>query len=137
MVRKGFDNRLRLSAGVDFASSTADTALVLKAEKQYRIAEKRRVSRGKDFLDSATDIRLKARYDYNFQADSWSGDAIAELSHASFKVNDNMDLRVSLGMKGSINRGGVSQMQPVLKIEENCWSFTTDCKGMWHVDYLL
>ncbi|KAI8103224.1 hypothetical protein M9435_004566 [Picochlorum sp. BPE23] len=70
-------------------------------------------------------------------ADSWSGDAVAELSHASFKVNDNMDLRVSLGMKGSINRGRVSQMQPVLRIEENCWSFTTDCKGIWHVDYLL
>lgn len=137
MVRKGFDSRMRLSAGVDFASSTADTALVLKAKKQHRIAEKRRVSRGKDFLDSATDIRLKARYDYNLQADSWSGNAVVEVSHASFKVNDAMDLRVSLGMKGSINRGQISRMQPVLKIEENCWSFTTDCKGTWVVDYLL
>lgn len=136
-VRKGFDSRLRLSAGIDFASSKADTILVLKAEKQFRIAETRKVSRGRDYLDNATDIRLKARYDYNLQADSWSGDAFAALSHASFKLHDNMDFRLSLGVKGRMNRGQVSQLQPVLKIEENCWSFTTDCKGTWCVNYLL
>lgn len=136
-VKPGVDSRLRLSAGLRGNSSSTDTFLVLKARKHFRVAEKVRLARGKDTLDSSTDVCTKACYAYNLRSDSWTGDVFCGISHTMFRLHDTMDIRVSAGLETSINKNKLQNVQPIVKIEENNWTWSTDLSGKWNISYML
>lgn len=136
-VKPGVDSRLRVSAGLWGDSTSTDTLLVLKAKKHFRVAEKVRLIRGKDTLDNSTDMRLKASYAYNLRRDVWTGNVFCGISHTMFRLHDTMDIRVSAGLETSINKNKLQTMEPVIKVEENNWTLSTDLSGKWRVSYLL
>jgi len=135
--RVGVDSRLRLSAGLSGSSSDTDTFLVLEAKKHFRIAEKVRVVRGKDTLDNTTDIKVKASYSYNLKRDMWTGDVSCGISQTIFKLHDTMDIRISAGLETCINKNKLQSFRPLIKLEENNWTWSTDLSGQWNVSYLL
>lgn len=135
--KPGVDSRLRLSAGLSANSSSVDTLLVLKGKKHFRVAEKIRLIRGKDTVDNSTDVHLKACYKYNLKNDSWAGDVFCGISHTMFKIHDSMDIRVSAGLQSSINKNKLQTVTPIIKVEENNWTWFTDLSGKWNISYML
>lgn len=135
--KPGVDSRLRISAGLKGNSSDTDTFLVLKAKKHFRMAEKVRLIRGKDTLDNSTDMRVKASYSYNLKRDIWTGDVFCGISHTMFRLHDTMDIRLSAGFETCINKNKLQSIRPLIKVEENNWTWSTDLSGKWHASYLL
>jgi hypothetical protein len=135
--KPGVDSRLRLSAGLSANSSSVDTLLVLKGKKHFRVAEKIRLIRGKDTVDNSTDVLVKASYSYNLKRDVWTGDVFCGISHTMFRLHDTMDIRLSAGLETCINKNKLQSFRPLIKVEENNWTWSTDLSGKWHVDYLL
>lgn len=134
--RASVDERLRLSAGVKANSYSTDTLLFLKGKKQFRLAEKIRVIRGKDIQDNSTDLKMKALYSLNLKTEEWGGEIFCGLSRTMFRVHDTMDIRVSLGVHTTINKNKIQPIQPVIKLEENCWTLTTSGQT-WNLSYML
>jgi hypothetical protein len=121
--KPGVDSRFRVSAGVEGSSTSPDTLLVLQARLNRNIAEKVKIKRGKDSVDSRTDVRIKGRYAYNLMNDEWNGTGYAGVSQCLFDLHSTMDLRVSAGIQGELSRASNQvRVQPVIKLEENAWS---------------
>ena len=67
----------------------------------------------------------------------WTGNVFCGISHTMFRLHDTMDIRVSAGLETSINKNKLQTMEPVIKVEENNWTLSTDLSGKWRVSYLL
>jgi len=93
--------------------------------------------RGRQVFKNYTQATLKARYDYNLRSDAWNGELIASASHAMFKFSDDQDVRITAGCTVPLSPAGPGTAAPFLRLEENCWSVTSDLKGGWMVRYAL
>ena len=102
-----------------------------------RLAKRTDYVRGRHVLGSYTQAKLKARYDYNPRTEAWGGEATAAVSHAMFRVSEDQDVRISAGCRVPLSPTGAGAAEPFLRVEENCWSATTDLKGGWRVAYAL
>jgi hypothetical protein len=139
--RAGVDQRLRLSAGVQASSESPDTLLVLEGRKTTNLAERVKILRGKDSVDSRTDLRVKGKYMYNVKNDVFLGSGYVGLSSCLFNLHATMDLRVSAGLQADYVKSKKAasrvDVQPVIKLEENAWTFEVRPKKGGKVDYSL
>ena len=139
--KTGVDQRLRVSAGVEGSSTSTDTLLVLQGRKTTNLAERVKVVRGKDLVDSRTDLSVKGKYIYNIKKDVWLGSGFVGLSQCLFNLHSTMDLRLSAGLQADYvkPKGGASRVdvQPVIKVEENAWTLEVRPKNNNRLDYSL
>jgi hypothetical protein len=140
--KPGVDQRLRVSAGIEGSSTSPDTLLVLRARKTHNLAERVKVVRGKDSVDSRTDVRAKGKYVYNLMSDAWTGTGYLGVSQCLFNLHSTMDLRLSAGVQADYSKGKSSKvdLQPVIKLEENAWSLEMRPKNNkmnWNLTYSL
>lgn len=140
-AKPGVDQRLRVSAGVEGSSTSTDTLLVFQGRKTTNLAERVKVVRGKDTVDSRTDLSIKGKYMYNIKNDVWLGSGYLGLSQCLFNLHSTMDVRVSAGIQADYvkPKGAASRvtLQPVLKLEENAWTFEVRPKKNNRLDYSL
>lgn len=139
--KTGVDQRLRVSAGVEGSSTSTDTLLVFQGRKTTNLAERVKVVRGKDLVDSRTDLSVKGKYIYNIKKDVWLGSGFVGLSQCLFNLHSTMDLRLSAGLQADYvkPKGGASRVdvQPVIKVEENAWTLEVRPKKNNRLDYSL
>jgi len=131
------DQRLRLGLGARTSSTSDDVLLTVTAKQKVRLAKGTDVVRGRQVLRSYTQAAFKARYDYNVRTESWSGEAVAAVSHAMFRFSDDQDLRLTAGCRVPLTARGAGEPHPFVRLEENSWSVTADTKGGWKMMYAL
>ena len=136
-----YDERLRFGMGVALSSARPDTLLCLHAKKKVRVSKKYKVSKGKDIVAQCTDATLKGMYNYDLNSDTWFGTLHASLSHTMLKFHENMDVRLTAGVRFPFSKRGMltQSANPYLKIEENCWCVETNLGTFdrWVVSYHL
>ena len=139
--RAGVDQRLRLSAGVQASSESPDTLFVMEGKKTTNLAERVKIMRGKDTVDSRTDLVAKGTYMYNVKSDVFLGSGYVGISQCLFNLHSTMDLRVSAGVQADYVKPKKAtariDVQPVIKLEENAWTLEVKPKKGGKVDYSL
>lgn len=131
------DQRFRLGIGARASTSTDDIFLTITAKQKVRLGKNTDIVRGRQVLNSYTQAKLSASYDYNVRTERWGGEAIAMVSHAMFRFSDEQDLRVTAGCRVPLYSSGTGRASPFVRIEENCWRVESDLNGSWSVRYAL
>jgi hypothetical protein len=120
------------------ANSASDELVLSATAKQKATIQKtQEVIRGRAILRNYTQLKLSARYDYSPQADRFSGSAVAALSHAMFRITDDMDVRLTAGVAVPLSAKGAGRAEPFFRVQENSWSLVADSRGGWRVAYDL